>query len=96
MLQGGFKKVVRHIPERPVREPACVADCGGSVVASEVIGPNPVDGVIQPGSWSKAGTHWPSVGKDTGGRTGDIVVNVGTRITGGRARCIVGMLGPGP
>ena len=89
VLQGGFKKLVRYIPERPGREPACVTDCGGSVVASVVTGPKPVGGVIQPGSWRKAGTHWLSVGKDTGARTSGIVVNAGANLTGGRTGDIV-------
>ena len=56
VLQGGFKKLVRNIPERPEREPACVVDCGGSVVTSEGTSPNRVGGVIQPGRWRSAWT----------------------------------------
>ena len=41
LLQGGLKKLVRCIPERPGREPACVVDRGGSVVTSAVTSPNP-------------------------------------------------------
>ena len=34
-------------------------------------------GVVQPGSWNEAGTHWLSVGKDNGGRTGGIAGMLG-------------------
>ena len=44
VLQGGFKKLVRYIPERPGWEPACVVDYGASVVTSVVTGSNPVGG----------------------------------------------------
>ena len=36
-----FFQLVRCIPERPGREPACVVDCGGFVVTTVVTGPNP-------------------------------------------------------
>ena len=51
-------------------------------------------GVIQPGRWRNAETHWLSVSKDTGARTSGIVVNAGARATNGRTGNIVGMLGP--
>ena len=66
-------------------------------MTSVVTGPNPVGGVIQPGSWNEAGTHWLSVGKDTGARTSGECQgqshrwtyrqhcgNVRLRVTGGR------------
>ena len=43
----------------------------------------------------RAGTHWLSVGKHSGGRTSGIVVNAGASVTGGRTGNIVGVLGPG-
>ena len=63
-------------------------------MTSEVAGPNPVGGVIQPGSWLKAGTHWPSVGNGTGARTSGVAEIAGTKATGGRAGNIAEMLGP--
>ena len=60
-------------------------DCGGHWS-------KPHGGVIQPGSWNEAGTHWLSVGKDTGGHASGIAVTAGARVTGGRTVNIVGML----
>ena len=54
----------------------------------------PLGGVIQPGSWLKAGTHWPSVGNGTGARTSGVAEIAGTKATGGRAGNIAEMLGP--
>ena len=47
------------------------------------------------GRESSAGTHWLSVGKDTGGRTSGVVVTAGAKVTGGRTGNVVGMLAPG-
>ena len=49
-LQGGFEKLVRHIPKKPGREPARVMDCARSVATSRSQVQTP-SGVIQPGSW---------------------------------------------
>ena len=68
--------------------------CNKTAVASEVIGPNPVDGAIHLGSWSKAGTDWLSVGNGTGGRTSGVAVTAGTRVTSGRTGNFVGMFRP--
>ena len=54
----------------------------------------PHGGVIQPGSWLRAGTHWPSVGNGTGARTSGVPEIAGTRDTGGRTGNIAEMLGP--
>ena len=77
VLQGGFFVSLRKVQR--------------TAVASEVTGPNPVDGVIHLGSWSKAGTDWLSVGNGTGGRTSGVAVTAGTRVTSGRTGNIVGM-----
>ena len=76
-----FFQLVRYIPERPGREPACVVDCGGFVVTTVVTGPNPQ---MQTGKvW--AHTHWWTYQRHCG--------IAGDRVTSGRTGGIVGMLG---
>ena len=91
-LQGGFKKLARCIPEE-ARAGASLChrlrkvrgDFGSH-------GSKPRGGLIQPGCWHKAGTHWQSVGDSTGGRTSCVAETARTRATGGRTGNIAGML----
>ena len=76
LLQGGFDDLWRRCRKACASLCRCER-CNRTAVTSEVTSPNPVGGVIQPGSWRKAGTHWLSVGTDTGGRTGNIVRMLG-------------------
>ena len=71
LLWAGFNDLWRRCRK------ACASlcrreSCNRTAVTSEVTSPTPVGGLIQPESWRKAGTHWLSVGKDTGGRIGNI------------------------
>ena len=48
-------------------------------MTSAVTGLNPVGGLFSRGAAAQAGTHWLSVGKDTGGRTSGVAVTAGPR-----------------